>query len=312
MLSIVNQTYPNLEILLIDDGSTDSTGKICDEWQTKDSRIRAIHKPQNEGLPYARKTGIEHTTAEYVTFVDPDDWIDLNMYNDMMSVLLTTDSDIADCDLCYVYDDGRIEYRTDERDGTFITMGRVEGVVTILSKSQGWRTSLGTKIFKKELFNHIEFPRRNKTEDFVGQYLYHQASKTVLLNSTFYYYYMRIGSICRPTDVRDEIKNQNEYSDAYYERYLFVKRHPEYQSAMPFVKRKTIKNGLKSLHNIIKYPQYFDKEQFCVKVEQMRSIDFTREDNLPRGRKMDMYLLKISPKLFRFLRLLYFKAIQFK
>ena len=87
--SIVSQTYINLKILLINDGSTDGTGTICDVWQEKDQRIRVIHK-QNEGSSYARKTGIEQTTTEYVTFVDADDWIDKNMYASMMSALLTS------------------------------------------------------------------------------------------------------------------------------------------------------------------------------------------------------------------------------
>jgi len=309
--SIVNQTYPNLEILLINDGSTDSTGKICDEWQKRDPRIRVIHK-QNEGSSFARRTGVDNTTAEYITFVDSDDWIDANMYTEMMSALLITDSDIADCDLCFMYEeDGRVVHRVDERDGTFITMGREESVILLLS-TQSWRTSFCTKIFKRKLFEHIEFPKRNKLDDFVIQYLYHQVSKTVLINRAFYYYFKRSGSICHPTDLQGKIKNYSERSDAYYERYLFVKQYREYHKAMPFVKYYTIYCNLSLLHAMIKHPQYFDKEQFRIKIEQLRSINFTREDNLPRGRKVDMYLLKISPKLFWFIRLLYFKAIQVK
>ena len=306
ILSIVNQKYSNLEIQLIDDCSTDNTGKMCDEWQERDSRIRVIHKPQNEGLPYARKTGIEHATGEYVAFVDSDDWIDVNMYADMMVVLLTTDSDIADSDLCFVYEDGSMKHRVEERDGTFITMDRIESVLNILENPWS-RTSFGTKVFKRKLFNHIEFPKRQKSEDFIVQYLFHQASKTALLNSEYYYYYQRSGSISKPEDISEKMKNLGYHIDAYYDRYLFVKQHPEYHSAMPTVKKYTIRYGLRLLHDMIKHQQHFNKEQFQIKVEQLCSINFSRKDNLPRGEKIDMYLLKISPNLFRLLRSLYYK-----
>ena len=157
IVSIVEQTYPNLEILLIDDGSPDNSGAICDTWQERDSRIRVIHK-QNEGSSYARKTGVEIATAEYITFVDSDDWIDRNMYSDMMTALLSTNSDIVQCDFCIVHEDGRIEHRVQERNTTVETMGRVEGVIMIL-EDHDWRTSMFTKIFKKKLFEHVEFPK---------------------------------------------------------------------------------------------------------------------------------------------------------
>jgi len=75
--SIVSQTYTNLEILLIDDSSPDNSGMMCDAWQDRDKLTRVIHK-QNEGSSFARKTEVDNTTAEYVTFVDSDDWIDEN------------------------------------------------------------------------------------------------------------------------------------------------------------------------------------------------------------------------------------------
>ncbi len=82
--SIINQTYKNLEIILVDDGSPDNCSKICDEYANKDRRIKVVHK-ENGGLPSARNTGVENATGDYITFVDSDDWIDINMYNNMMS-----------------------------------------------------------------------------------------------------------------------------------------------------------------------------------------------------------------------------------
>ena len=94
--SIINQTYKNLEILVIDDGSKDSSGDIADTYAVKDSRIRVIHK-KNEGLPQARKTGVENATGEYIGFVDADDWIE----PDMFEVLYKEAKAQNDADLCY-------------------------------------------------------------------------------------------------------------------------------------------------------------------------------------------------------------------
>ena len=74
MHSIVNQTYENIEIILVDDGSTDGSGELCEEWKGKDSRIRVIHQ-ENGGLSAARNTGIEHAKGSYIAFVDSDDWV---------------------------------------------------------------------------------------------------------------------------------------------------------------------------------------------------------------------------------------------
>jgi glycosyltransferase involved in cell wall biosynthesis len=306
--SIVGQTYPNLEILLIDDGSTDNTGMLCDTWQERDSRIRVIHK-QNEGLPYARKTGIENSTAEYVTFVDSDDWIDTNMYADMMTALLSTNSDIADCDMCLVYDDGRMEHRVNERHTTIKTMGRVESVIMVL-EDHGWRTSFGTKIFKKTLFEHIQFPKRRLYgEDTIVHDLFHQTSQTVLLNSEYYFYYQRDDSATKVRNIRKEMKNYSDFSDAYYERYCFVKQHPEYHSALPFIEHKTICLCLGLLRNMMAYPQYFTDEYFKVKVEQLRSIPLTHNDKLRTVLKYEMYMIKMSPKLYKILRSVYVRII---
>lgn len=302
--SIVNQTYPNLEILLIDDGSLDKTGAICDEWQMCDQRIKVIHK-QNEGLAYARKTGIENATADYVTFVDSDDWIDKNMYADMMGALLTTDSDIADCDLCVVYEDGRTEHRVNERQETIRTMGRIESVITNL-ENNGWRTSFGTKILKKKLFDHIEFPKgRTYGEDMVVLVLFHHASKTVFLDKEYYCYFQRSDSISRPTNILKEMKNFSDISDAWYERYIFVKNHPEYHSSMSTVEYMTVCLCIGLLRNMIVRSQYFTDEYFKVKTAQLRSISLTQKKKLRRGFKIDYYVLILAPKCYKFFRSLY-------
>ena len=92
--SIINQTFEDLEIILVDDKSPDGSPQKCDEWGKQDGRIKVIHKSRNEGLGFARNTGLEYAMGEYVTFVDSDDWIDLNMYSDLYSLCKQYNADI--------------------------------------------------------------------------------------------------------------------------------------------------------------------------------------------------------------------------
>lgn len=94
--SIVDQTYINLEIIIIDDGSYDNSPFICDEWAQKDNRIIVIHK-ENGGLSDARNTGLEIASGEYIGFVDGDDWIAPEMIEKLLKAILNDKSDIAAC-----------------------------------------------------------------------------------------------------------------------------------------------------------------------------------------------------------------------
>ena len=104
--SVINQTYENLEIILIDDGSTDKSGKICDKYSENDSRITVIHK-DNEGVAEARNTGIENMSGEYFCFVDGDDYVDNEYISEMYSLTKEYDADISMCSYVYKWRDGR-------------------------------------------------------------------------------------------------------------------------------------------------------------------------------------------------------------
>ena len=94
--SIINQTYTNLEILLVDDGATDNSGKLCDEYAQKDNRIRVFHK-ENGGVSSARNMGLDNATGEYIAFVDSDDYIDKCMYEIMLNSSVQNNADIVVC-----------------------------------------------------------------------------------------------------------------------------------------------------------------------------------------------------------------------
>lgn len=100
--SIVNQTYSNLEIILVDDGSPDRCPKICDEWAKKDSRIKVIHK-ENGGMSDARNAGLEIASGDYIAFIDSDDWIEQDMFAILINTLNKNNCDIAICNMRKVY-----------------------------------------------------------------------------------------------------------------------------------------------------------------------------------------------------------------
>ena len=116
--SIINQTYKNLEILLIDDGSTDNSSSICDKYEKLDSRIKVIHK-KNNCAAAARNTGLEVATGEYIAFVDSDDFIDKNMYKDMIEKSLKYDCDLVMCDCYKVCGDNKEKFTHNIRGGFY-------------------------------------------------------------------------------------------------------------------------------------------------------------------------------------------------
>lgn len=303
--SIVKQVYSNLEILLVDDGSSDQTGRLCDTWQAKDDRIRVIHQ-QNQGASNSRKNGVDNATADYIAFVDSDDWIDPNMYFDLMTTLLTTKSDIAHCDFRIVYEDGHTENRVRERCPTVQTMDRIEGVIMVLEDHK-WRTHLGCKIYKKTLFEQVEFPKgRVYGEDMIIHELFHRAAQSVFLDKEYYFYLVRSGSVSRQgNNLRREMKNFSDYSDAYFERYMFVNQHYEYHRALPEIKLMTRNLMIGLIRNMVAYPRLFTKKQYITKVNQLRHIPLEKDDKIKRLLKFELQILYFSPLCYKFFRLFY-------
>lgn len=158
--SIVNQTYKNLEIILVDDGSTDSSSDICEEYARTDSRIRVIHK-ENGGLSSARNMGLDNAHGEYVGFVDSDDYIACDMYEKLIKACKTNNSSIAICH-AIVFNDGH---------KPIINRGYIkkdyctEDKKIIFSNALVMSQSVCNKLFRKELFNEIRFPYERVTED---------------------------------------------------------------------------------------------------------------------------------------------------
>jgi len=190
--SVINQTYANLEIILIDDGSPDNSGNICDEYAKIDKRIKVIHK-KNGGLSDARNVGIENSKGKYITFIDSDDWIPLNSIGVLYDALKDNKADISSGKIKEVYS----EKNTSEDYSTIITKKyNTEDALQQLMYLHGFSNSASGKLYKKELFNTIRYPIGKHYEDLGTTYKIFAASKKIIfVNSMVYYYFQNSQSI---------------------------------------------------------------------------------------------------------------------
>ncbi|ETJ35881.1 Glycosyl transferase, group 2 family protein [human gut metagenome] len=182
--SILNQTIKNFEVILVDDGSTDRCGEICDEYKRKDCRIRVIHK-DNGGLSSARNFGLNIAIGKYIGFVDSDDYIEKNMFQELLKRGYEDDSDIVICDMKYDLDG------EDVNDTNFQDFGVLTGEETLLKyfTNNYFKSHAQNKIYKRELFNDIRFPNNKLFEDVAIFYkLLYRSKKISFVDKKLYIY----------------------------------------------------------------------------------------------------------------------------
>ena len=192
--SIINQTYENLEIILVDDGSTDRSGEMCDSFAEKDERIKVVHK-ENGGASAARNRGLDICLGEYVTFVDSDDWLDIHMYKDLMELMVNMDADIVECNWEVIYD----EMKDIKQPVTEVTVLRQVEAEKALFDGSGRATILPwNKIYKKNLFKNNRFPEGMMCEDqWLLPKIYLKSKQSIYVNQKYYYYYQSPNSVMR-------------------------------------------------------------------------------------------------------------------
>jgi len=187
--SIANQTYKNLGIILVDDGSPDNCPAMCDAWAEKDSRIRVIHKP-NGGLSDARNAGMAVATGELMAFVDSDDWIVPDMYEYLYQRLTEDNSDIAACGVQMVWEDKKL-CRMLTRTGSCV-LNQEEAMQAIIEES--WlKQPVWYKIYKTALVRDILFPKGKYHEDVFWSYQAVGSAQKVSVSDYIGYYYLQHG-----------------------------------------------------------------------------------------------------------------------
>lgn len=185
--SIIDQTYQNLQIILVNDGSTDCSGVICDRYKEKDKRIEVIHKA-NGGLSDARNVGLEHVVGEYVCFVDSDDKIDRTFVEYLYSELIRNKTQISACGFVAAFKNKTIQQP--EKAGVFTS----REAICKLIENVDFHDHVCTKLFSTELWKNIRFPMDRVYEDMRTTYKVILESKTICISDKCLYWYRQRGN----------------------------------------------------------------------------------------------------------------------
>lgn len=193
--SILNQTYPNIELILVDDGSPDNCGKIADEYAATDKRIKVIHK-KNGGLSDARNQGMKYVTGEFTVFVDSDDWLATEMIGELVDKSFVYNADVVQSAFYYAYDDYLLfENRYNDRDDPPIVLNNTS-LMTELVKNTKVKNFAWAKLYRTDIIREIPFEKGVLFEDVFWAYkVMHRVKRYVIINRPMCYYYQRSDSI---------------------------------------------------------------------------------------------------------------------
>lgn len=191
--SILDQTFRDFELILVDDGSLDRCPTICDVYAQKDSRIRVIHQ-KNQGLSAARNTGLQAARGDYIGFVDSDDFIEASMYEKLLDNLEREKADISVCGRYKVWGDKKIQ---EQKSNVYKVMDSAQALALMNTNVLGYfDVAAWDKIYKRSCFKGIEFPEGKLCEDwFVMYMLFFNAHRIVYDSIPLYNYRQRTGSI---------------------------------------------------------------------------------------------------------------------
>ena len=289
--SIVNQTYKNLEIILVDDGATDNSGKLCDELAKIDNRIKVYHK-ENGGLSDARNYGVERATGDYIGFVDSDDYIDAEMYEKLYEAIKKENADVAECNLKIIYPN-RVELYTNEKYFKVCTKQEYLEEYLKIEKVFG---SVWTKLIKSDIAKKLVFPKGKLYEDTYYAYdLINVANSFVLIDSPSYNYLMRENSITNAKfnlRIFDLIEIVEKFHKMTYENYPSLKEAADCRKMYAYF---SVLNSI-LLEDEFKNNSYYPK---IINYFKRNYMSLLKNTYINRNRKLSVILIKLNIDLYR-------------
>ncbi|SMC40462.1 Glycosyltransferase involved in cell wall bisynthesis [Oscillospiraceae bacterium] len=275
--SIINQTYKDLDIILIDDGSTDSSGKICDEYGAKDNRVRVFHI-ENNGVSAARNFGAKQAVefgSQYVGFIDSDDWIDLDMCEFLLNLINKNDADVASCSIYREFPNNPVIRNLKDAiyTGEEAPCAVVDGGIT---------DSCCDKLWNTRIWKEYDFPTGRVYEDYATVYKALEKADKIVVSSEPKYHYL-----CRPNSILQshDIEKMVNLWVASKERYLYLK-----DRAGKDTLKKLIYDCAYSVGRLWSWAwEYRDDVKIKYSNQFADATSFTRE-LFPSGKKTDLGL----------------------
>lgn len=244
--SILSQTYTDFELILVDDCSPDNCPEICDIYEKQDHRIKVIHKEKNEGLPMARKSGLDASCGKYILFVDSDDWIEKNMLEKLHQKAISGNFDVVHCDLVRFRDDNIIV-----PDIIFDTRGMKKAEIIINMIENNFPQYLHSKLFTRSLFRDVVWPEFQLREDTVTCIqLFLNAENIGYEYSILYHYRFNSNSLSS--------NNRKRYRQIYevYRNYKTLESVIKLRSDYPLY-QKAMEKTLRRFNSLDKWRAFF-------------------------------------------------------
>lgn len=288
--SVLNQTYSNLEIILVNDGSTDSCKQICEEYKKLDNRIKIINK-KNGGLSDARNYGIEASTGNYIAFLDSDDWIDKELYMTLYKIIKRYDADISVCNFKKSYLNG--DNKT-HNSGKIKCYSNIEALNELYGKNSVQMIVAWNKLYKRSTIKELRFPvGRIHEDEYLTPIIIYNANKLVYIDNQLIYYRQTPNSIMNS---KFNIKRL-DYLYVLENRIEFFKENmldQLYEKSIETYILKIIDFYFKVKYSDIKNKKNINK----ILIEKLDSIDNQWDVRLTKSLRKNLNLFKRYPYLY--------------